>query len=104
MSIFDIVAYVGGTVLGLQMIPQIWKVHRSESASDLSYLFLVLNLFGLLCMATYGIHRKEQPLYVPIVFSIVTTVILIALKFKCERGEQVGVVEGEEDDAPENKV
>jgi len=83
-SLLNIIAYFGGTILGLQMIPQIIKVYKTKSSTDLSYAFLSLNIIGLLCMATYGISNGYKPIYIPILFSITNTICLLYLKIYYE--------------------
>lgn len=80
----NLIAYFGGTILGLQMIPQIIKVYKTKSSADLSYAFLSLNIIGLLCMATYGISNDDKPIYIPVLFSIINTICLLNLKIYYE--------------------
>ena len=80
----SIIAYSGGTILGLQMIPQIIRVYMTKSSSDISYVFLFLNILGLVCMAIYGISNDDKPIYIPILFSITNTICLVSLKIYYE--------------------
>jgi uncharacterized protein with PQ loop repeat len=82
MEYFSIVGYFGGFLLSVQMIPQIFKVIKSHSAADLSYVYLSLNLIGLQCMAMYGIYQNEKPLYIPAGVSSLNTMMLVSLKMK----------------------
>nr|QOI90640.1 hypothetical protein HWQ62_00509 [Pyramimonas orientalis virus] len=80
LHIVDIIGYTGGLLLSLQMIPQIYKVFKTQSASDLSYIYLNMNLVGLQCMAAYGILQNDRPLYIPAAVSGLNTCALIMLK------------------------
>jgi uncharacterized protein with PQ loop repeat len=58
------VAYIGGIILALQIIPQMIKIYQSKSASDLSYIFMFLNILGLSMMFVYALNNNDRPLYV----------------------------------------
>ena len=73
----DTVGYVGGSILGFQLLPQIYKTYQLRSATQLSYVFILLNLIGLTCMTIYGISLSEKPLYIPTTISLVMTSVLL---------------------------
>lgn len=77
----DFLGYAGGTLLSLQMVPQIIKVHRQRDASQLSLGFMMCNWVGLSCMTAYGVVNQDPPLYVPTGISLFNTCILIFQKF-----------------------
>jgi len=77
----DILGYVGGCVLSIQTIPQIIKSIKENSSKDLSYIFLCINIFGLMLMTTYGILKNAPPLYIPTICSIILACILLGVKF-----------------------
>lgn len=80
MAIDDILGYVGGGILSFQLIPQIYKVQKNKSSSDLSFFFLFLNILGLGLMCTYGFLNQEKPLYITTGISLVNTVVLCFFK------------------------
>lgn len=77
----DVLGYVGGCVLSIQTIPQIIKSIKSNSSKDLSYLFLCINIFGLMLMTMYGILKHAPPLYIPTICSMILAIILLLIKF-----------------------
>ena len=86
-NLFDVIAYIGGCILAFQMIPQIYKIIKYKSAKDISYVFLFLNMIGLLCMCTYGIHNNDKPLYITTSFSLVNTFIILIVKLYYDNRE-----------------
>lgn len=76
----DSLGYIGGGVLCVQLVPQIYKVYETKSANDLSYPFLMMHITGLSMMAVYGIHDENKPLYIPTLFSMFMTFVLINMK------------------------
>jgi len=49
--------------------------------------FLLFNAIGLSCMCFYGISNNDKPLYVPVSFSLINTMIIIVLKLYYENKE-----------------
>jgi uncharacterized protein with PQ loop repeat len=78
--VYDIIGYVGGILLAIQLIPQILKVIISNSTKDLSIVFLSLNTIGLVCMGLFGLSQNNKPVYIPVAISLINTIILLLLK------------------------
>lgn len=76
----ELFSLVGGGVLCVNTWPQIYKVMKSESAKDLSYLFIILNVIGLTLVDIYGILKSDYSLYIPISISLTNTLVLFCLK------------------------
>lgn len=72
----DVLGYVGGGLLGIQLIPQIYKVVKTRRSEDISVVFLALNFTGLSLMSIYGVLDHNPPIYVPTMVSTVNTIIL----------------------------
>ena len=81
----DILGYIGGGILSFQLIPQIYKVQKRKSSSDLSFFFLFLNIIGLGLMCTYGFLNQEKPLYITTGISLINTIVLSFLKLYYDR-------------------
>ena len=77
----DVVGYIGGGVLGIQLIPQIVKTYQQKSAKELSYVFLSLNMIGLSLMTAYGVYDHNEPVYVPTSVSLCMTNVLLFQKY-----------------------
>jgi MtN3 and saliva related transmembrane protein len=76
-SVFiDMIGYIGGTVLGLQLIPQIYKAYKTKSTGDISIFFLAMNIVGLGFMTTYGLCNDDMPLYIPTSVSLINSIFL----------------------------
>jgi MtN3 and saliva related transmembrane protein len=78
----DIFGYLGMVCLTITLIPQLVKVYRTKQAEDLSYLFLLLNVFTCVCFLAYGIILNETPLLIANTIVITQTIVLILLKYK----------------------
>ena len=75
----EYVGYVGGTLLGIQLFPQIKKAIATESTKDISRMYLFLNIVGLGCIVTYAVSRSDMPIYIPASVSLCNSVFLYAL-------------------------
>lgn len=80
----ELLGYSGGILLSLQLIPQIFQIIKTRSAKDLSTCFLCINLVGLSCTCIFGILQDNPPLYIPLIFSITVTVLILLLKLYFE--------------------
>lgn len=76
--------YVGGSLLGIQLIPQIHKVIKNRKADDISKTFLILNFTGLSLMSIYGVLDRNPPIYIPTIVSCINTAILFVAVYFVE--------------------
>lgn len=77
--IIDCIGFIGGSILGLQLIPQIYKAYKTRSTNDISTFFLFMNIVGLTLMTTYGVCNNDMPLYLPTSISLINSLILLLL-------------------------
>ena len=75
----EYVGYVGGTLLGVQLFPQIKKAIATESTKDISRTYLFLNMVGLGCIVSYAVSRSDMPIYIPASVSLCNSMVLYAL-------------------------
>ena len=78
----DVFGYLGMVCLTITLIPQLLKVYKTRKADDLSYLFMLLNMFTCICFLVYGIILSETPLLIANTIVILQTFSLIFLKYK----------------------
>ena len=76
----QILAYIGGTLLSFQLIPQIYKIIKEKNAENISLLFVCLNWIGLSFMDIYAIMKKDYSLVISISLSLINTTILFFTK------------------------
>jgi len=69
--------YFGGCILSLQFIPQIYKIYKTKSVKDLSFVFLIMNIIGLCLMMSYSIYENQKPIYIPLTISLFNTFIVL---------------------------
>lgn len=71
--------WIGSVLLGICGIFQLWRIHTTKSASDLSYLFLLSWLLGEVFLFWYVISMQEVSisLLFNYSFNIVIVILLI---------------------------
>ena len=77
--IINCIGFIGGSILGLQLIPQIYKAYKTKSTNDISTFFLLMNIVGLTLMTTYGVCNNDMPVYLPTSISLLNSFILLLL-------------------------
>lgn len=78
----DILGFIGGFFLTINMIPQIYKNFKEKKVDDISFIFLLLNFIGLFFNMTYSFLNKIYAIAFPISLSFFCTCIMIILKIK----------------------
>jgi len=69
---FDMIQLLGGLILSLGYIPQIFKIFKTKSVDDFSFNTLKLVAFGIFCMELYAIYNIK----VAFMFFITNTLAL----------------------------
>ena len=59
-----IVGYIGGTLLNITFIPQIYRTYKTKQTEDISLLFMVLQFITSIFCLTYSILLRENPLII----------------------------------------
>lgn len=81
MILIDILALIGGCMLSVCLVPQIYKVYTTKEVENISYYWQALYLTGLIVHLIYGIYYDLIPIYVPTIIEIIFLNILICLKY-----------------------
>mmetsp|Transcript_29492 Transcript_29492/g.64432 ORF Transcript_29492/g.64432 Transcript_29492/m.64432 type:complete len:125 (-) Transcript_29492:74-448(-) len=84
-NLIEAVGLVGGFTLSSMMVPQVWKVCKTKSAKDLSWIFLAQYFVGLTMLIVYTILHGLWSLYVPMLFEISMLTSQIVMKYVYDR-------------------
>jgi MtN3 and saliva related transmembrane protein len=78
------IGIAAGICTAVSLIPQIIKIKKEKKAQDISMLYLVILLVGLLLWIVYGILRKDIPVIATNVTSVAInlTTIFLGMKYK----------------------
>ena len=80
----SILGLLGGIITTIAGVPQIIQMIRTKQTADLNWTMVMLWLIGLTLTLIYGISINQLPIIVPTVLSLLTTIIMIAIKFYYE--------------------
>ena len=79
----DVFGFIGGALCSASFVPQAIKLFRMKSAQEISLLFNILLLLGMLCWLGYGVLFQLFPviLWNAIGATLVATLLYAKLKY-----------------------
>ena len=80
MLIIDVLGWLGGTLLTLNLIPQIYKIRVTEKVDDISSTFIIVNVTGLILYSVYGWYYTIYQIAVSSSVSLCISLYLMYLK------------------------
>ena len=80
MDSFQFIMFVASLVLSIQLVPQNYKIYKSKSAKDISYITIGITLSGISGIMTYGIHEELIEIWVPPIIQIILTLHMFFMK------------------------
>ena len=75
-GIKDILGYLGGALVAIQLYPQIYAIYVKKSAESVSLMFVAINISGLACLLLYSLSLKELPLVVSTGIGLANSIVL----------------------------
>jgi MtN3 and saliva related transmembrane protein len=85
----ELLGFIGGALMTLGLIPQVWRLYKLRSAKEISLPFTLLFLVGTACWLTYGIMLRLPPV---ILWNSISLLLGIAMLFaKIKYGRATGV-------------
>lgn len=89
----DNIGYIGGIVLSVCLIPQIYKVYKTKHVKNISYLWQFLYIIGIIFHLYYGIYYNLLPIYIPTIIELCFIIMLLILKITYSKKEITQIVE-----------
>ena len=82
--VVDMFGYVGTGILGVTMLPQVYKTFKEQKANDLSLIYLWLQFSANILFIIYGYFIMSFPVIVSncIVFSCTISLIYAKYRYK----------------------
>lgn len=77
-----IIGIVAGVLTSVSMLPQLIKIVKEKKAEDVSILMLVVLIAGLSLWAWYGFIKKDMPIIVTNLFSILVNITVLTMRIK----------------------
>jgi len=76
----QIVGYIAGSLCTVCTIPQVFKALKTKKANDVSYIFLILLIAGLILWILYGVLISQVPVIISNSVCLAFNIILISIK------------------------
>jgi len=64
MDIIQLTGYLAGLIIAVSLTPQVIKAWKTKSTKDISILWNIIYISGLLLFLVYGFGIKELPILV----------------------------------------
>lgn len=84
MTIEDMVGLLAGCCTTAAFVPQLVKIWRSRSASDISYGMYLVFIFGVALWLGYGIAIGSRPMVLANAVVLVQAIAVVILKRRFE--------------------
>ena len=78
----EFAGYLGGFLIAIALAPQLIKTWKTKSAKDISLLWTVISLIGLVLYGIYAAINTVLPLLTFATIESIMVIILIILKIK----------------------
>lgn len=79
---WDLIGYLGGFLIAVALTPQLIKIYKTKSTKDISYLWTLMLLAGLLLYVVFAVKNSIIPLMIFASVEAIMTVTLICFKIK----------------------
>jgi uncharacterized protein with PQ loop repeat len=87
----DLMGVVGGCLLALSLVPQVWKAYLTKSTEDISYAYQGIYIVGITLLNAYALILGLWPIYIPALFEegLIITLTLMKLLYSRRKNNQV---------------
>ena len=85
MQLEQSLGLVAGALVTCSMVPQLVRVFRLKSTREISRLFTMLLLLGMICWLAYGIYLRLTPVILWNAIGAVLVALLLYAKLKYGR-------------------
>ncbi len=80
MHVSDILGWMGCTLLTVNIIPQIYKIHITKKVEDVSTTFIIINISGLVMYSIYAWYNNILHIAISTTISSLFSIYLLFLK------------------------
>jgi MtN3 and saliva related transmembrane protein len=77
--------YFGGILASFMFFPQIYKMYKTQKASDISWLTLLLGNISSFSVLYYNYSRNSRPLIITGIISIISRIVILVYKFYIDK-------------------
>ena len=77
--------YIGGILSAILFIPQLCKMYQTQSAIELSWIFLIVSNIGSIFSIFYYIEINATPMIYTNAFSLLTRILMVIYKYYLDK-------------------
>lgn len=85
MQTTDLIGAIAGTLTTISFVPQVIKIWRSRSASDISFSMFLLFSLGVALWLVYGLSIQAMPIVLSNTITLILSLSIICMKLWFER-------------------
>lgn len=63
-TIFSALGYIGSFIIGIMLIPQVYRTIKTKETKDISPYYIVLNIIAVGCMIPYSLYFCLYPVLI----------------------------------------
>ncbi len=80
----EILGYLGGTLVTISLLPQVIKSYRTKSTKDISLMYTLVLMTGLIFWILYAVSNAIIPLtiFASVEFLITMSLLILKLIYK----------------------
>jgi MtN3 and saliva related transmembrane protein len=78
----DLLGALAGTLTTIAFVPQVWRVWKTRSTSDISLGMYLVFTAGVVCWLAYGLALGAWPIIVANVVTLALTGTVLVLKLR----------------------
>jgi len=78
--IFESLGVLGSLIICGSVIPQVVRTYKTKSAKDLSIVYLIILMLGIVLLITYSVYVRDTVFILGNTLSLISVGVLIILK------------------------
>ena len=94
--LIDVFGYVSGVLVGITLLPQVYKTLKNKTAKHLSFKFLIVSLVASISKIVYGVLINQLPIVITAPIILCETLIIMIAKAIFDAREKKQEEEGHE--------
>ena len=80
MDIYELFGYSSGFLFAISLVPQLYKSCKTKQLDDMSYLWQLIFLTGMILNLIYSYQKNLKPVFIPASFEASFMLILFLMK------------------------
>ena len=78
--LIDVFGYVSGVLVGITLLPQVYKTLKNKTTKHLSFKFLIVSLVASISKIVYGVLINQLPIVITAPIILCETLIIMVAK------------------------